>query len=205
MKRFGLLVLTTLFVTLTCFGETLTQAERDRAARHLEATRQALLEATAGLSEAQWNFKPGPERWSAAEIAEHLAVSEDFLFQNITEQVLKTPPSSEERDSDEVKAVDDLVLAAIADRSKKVQAPPQLVPTGRFGSPQKTMQHFLNSRAQTLDFVRTTSADLRAHAVDSPLGKKLDAYQQILFISAHTERHTKQLNEVKVDPQFPVN
>jgi hypothetical protein len=44
---------------------------------------------------------------------------------------------------------------------------------------------------------------LRDHAIDSPLGKKLDAYQWVLFISAHSERHTKQINEVKADAGFP--
>jgi len=39
--------------------------------------------------------------------------------------------------------------------------------------------------------------------MDSPLGKKMDAYQWILFIAAHSERHTKQLLEVKADPNFP--
>lgn len=39
--------------------------------------------------------------------------------------------------------------------------------------------------------------------IDRPLGKKLDGYQWVLFISAHSERHTKQINEVKADPGFP--
>jgi hypothetical protein len=46
---------------------------------------------------------------------------------------------------------------------------------------------------------------LRAHAVDSPLGPKLDAYEWVLFIAAHSERHTKQIHEVKADPNFPKN
>jgi hypothetical protein len=39
--------------------------------------------------------------------------------------------------------------------------------------------------------------------VDSPLGKKLDAYEWVLCIAAHSERHTQQINEVKSDPNFP--
>jgi hypothetical protein len=44
---------------------------------------------------------------------------------------------------------------------------------------------------------------MRGHAIDSPMGVKLDAYEWILFISAHSERHTKQILEVKADPNFP--
>ncbi|MFQ5696076.1 MAG: DUF1579 family protein, partial [Terriglobia bacterium] len=54
----------------------LTAQDLARAATHLEATRLGLLDATADLSEAQWHFKPAPDRWSVAEIVEHLALSE---------------------------------------------------------------------------------------------------------------------------------
>jgi hypothetical protein len=50
--------------------------------------------------------------------------------------------------------------------------------------------------------LRNTS-DLRDHAVMSPIGKNLDAYEWVLYIAAHSERHTKQILEVKADPNFP--
>lgn len=83
-----------------------------------------------------------------------------------------------------------------------MQAPEPLRPNNRFGSPKDSLKHFRQSRAQTLAFLKNT-ADLREHAADSPLGKKLDAYEWVLFISAHSERHTKQIEEVKADPKFP--
>ena len=43
---------------------------------------------------------------------------------------------------------------------------------------------------------------MRDHVADSPLGK-LDGYEFVLLIAAHSERHTKQINEVKADPNFP--
>ena len=36
-----------------------------------------------------------------------------------------------------------------------------------------------------------------------PLGQPLDAYEWLLFVAAHSERHTKQILEVKADPNFP--
>jgi hypothetical protein len=47
-----------------------------------------------------------------------------------------------------------------------------------------------------------TSADLRQHVSDGPFGS-MDAYEWILFIGAHSERHTKQILEVKAAPDFP--
>jgi hypothetical protein len=91
----------------------------------------------------------------------------------------------------------------VPDRSHKLQAPEPLVPTNRFGSPQGSVKHFLESRDKTEDFVKTTPG-LRDHVSDSPLGK-LDGYEFVLLIAAHSERHTKQILEVKADPNYPRN
>ena len=49
-----------------------------------------------------------------------------------------------------------------------------------------------------------TTPDLRAHVTDqNPLGMPLDAYEFLLLISAHSERHTKQILEVEADPNYP--
>src|SRR6266545_4531348 len=72
------------------FGATVEQGERDRAMSHLHATRKVFLDSVAGLSDAQWNFKPSPDRWSVAECAEHIAVSEDSIF-DLLRQTVKSP------------------------------------------------------------------------------------------------------------------
>ena len=58
--------------------------------------------------------------------------------------------------------------------SNKVQAPEALKPTNRFGSPQGSIDHFVESRAKTEDFLKTTPG-LQDHAVESPAGGKWDA------------------------------
>ena len=177
----------------------LTPADRDSALKYLESTRQGVVDATQGLSANQWNFKPGPDRWSIAEVVEHIAAAEDYLEGNVTTKVMKAPARKENAD---VKAIDEMVLKGVPDRSHKAQAPEPLKPTNRFGSPEAALKHFLESRQRTEDFLKSTN-DLRAHATDSPMGKQLDAYQWILFIAAHSDRHTKQIVEVKADPNFP--
>jgi hypothetical protein len=176
-----------------------TPEEKEKALKYLEQTRKNIEEATKGLSEAQWNFKPGPDRWSVAQVMEHIAAAEDFLRDGlIVNQVMKQP-AAPDRD---VAKIDDGIKTHIPDRSQKAQAPEPLVPTNRFGSPEGSLKHFEESRVKTEDFL-TNTTDLRAHAMDSPLGQKLDAYDWILFLTAHSERHTKQILEVKADPNFP--
>jgi DinB superfamily len=199
MKRILTIAVVFLCAATSAFSQTLTASDRDRALQYLESTKQGVLDATAGLSEAQWNFKPAPDRWSIAEVMEHIAAAEDLLMGMVTTQVMKAPARPA---GDDVKAIDDMVVAKVPDRSHKAQAPEPLKPTNRFGSPQASLKHFTDARAQTEIFVKTHD-DLREHAIDSPMGKKLDGYEWVLFVAGHSERHTKQINEVKADPNFP--
>ncbi len=179
-------------------GQTLSQADLDRGLQYLETTKKNIVDATRGLSEAQWNFKPSVFKWSVAQVMEHIAASEDLLRQ-MAEGQIKQAPAGPDRD---LKKTDDRVLEVIPDRSKKFQAPEQLRPRNQFGSPEAALKHFIDSRAKTIELLKTTP-DLRAHVVDSGLLGKIDAYERILFVAAHSERHTKQLLEVKADPKFP--
>ena len=177
------------------------QTAEDRAAAlaYLQKTEAGVIDGAKGLSAAQLAFKPAPDRWSVAEVLEHIASSEDFLMGMVHEQVMKAPPRPAGED---VKAIDAFVLKVIPDRSNKLQAPEPLKPSNRYGSGGDSLKHFEESRGKTIAFL-TDTKDLRDHAIDSPLGKKLDGYQWLLFIAAHSERHTKQLLEVKADPNFP--
>jgi hypothetical protein len=179
-------------------AQEVTQAEKDNALKYLETTKKGVLDATRGLSEAQWNFKPAPDRWSVAQVMEHIAAAEDFLRTLTKEKIMLAPAGEPGRD---LKKTDDAVLAMVPDRTNKVQAPEPLVPTNRFGSPEASIKHFVESRAATEDFLKSTTG-LRDHVSDSPMGK-LDGYEFVLLIAAHSERHTKQINEVKADPNFP--
>jgi hypothetical protein len=183
----------------TVSAQSLTTADKARALQYLESTKKNILEATAGLSQAQWNFKPAPDRWSIAQVMEHTAASEDFLRENLLkDKVMAAPPGEPGRD---VKQIDQAVVTMIPDRTHKAQAPEPLVPTNRFGSPDGSLKHFVESRAATEQFLRT-AAGLREHVMKGPVDN-MDGYEFILFIAAHSERHTKQINEVKADPNFP--
>jgi len=194
----GIVVALFLITGAAASGQEVTQAEKDRAMQYLETTKKNVLEATKGLSDAQWNFKPAPDRWSVAQVMEHIAAAEDFIRGILKEKVMVAPAGETGRD---LKKTDESVLAMVPDRTHKVQAPEPLVPTNRFGSPDGSVKHFMESRAATEEFLKTTPG-LRDHVTDSPLGK-LDGYEFVLFIAAHSERHTKQINEVKADPNFP--
>ncbi len=180
---------------------TLTAEERENALKSLQSTHDAFLKSIAGLSEKQWRFKPAADRWSVAEVSEHIAVSESMIF-GMVESKLMTSPADPAKRGD-VKVTDETILKMVPDRSHKVQAPEFLKPTNRFATREDNIKAFEDARKATMNYVRTTNDDLRDHFGPHPLLGPMDAYQWILLISAHTERHTKQIEEVKADPNFP--
>jgi hypothetical protein len=194
-----ILLLAMLLIGVAASAQTISAAEKEKALKYLESTKQGVAAATKGLTPEQWNFKAGPDRWSIAQCVEHIAAAEDLLFGMITNQVMKAPARTKPED---LVVLDEMVVTRVPDRSHKAQAPEPLKPTNRFGSPDAALKHFDESRDQTIVFLEKTP-DLRAHATDSPMGKQLDGYEWILFIAAHSKRHTEQILEVKADPNFP--
>jgi type II secretory pathway pseudopilin PulG len=196
-------------VALACLGLTLsvvpasaqplTQKERDSLVQHLQKTRQAFLDSIAGLSDAQWTFKAGPDRWSIAEVAEHIAVSETTILQLVTDQILKAPPTPPNPSP----IADEKLLSLLLDRTSKFQAPEMLKPTNRWATRDALTKDFTAARDKTMTYVKTTTDDLHGHSGPHPVFKSLDGYQWVLLISGHSARHTAQIEEVKTSPGYP--
>jgi uncharacterized damage-inducible protein DinB len=180
---------------------TLTAQERDSALKQFQATRDNFLKSIAGLSQRQWTFNPAPDRWSVAEVAEHITVSEEAIFGLVQKQVMQSPAAPEKRA--QVAGKDELITQRVPDRSHKAQAPEFLKPTGRWATEADLAKAFEERRAVTMDYIRTTSDDLRDHFFDHPVFGTLDGYQWLLLITAHSARHTAQIEEVKAGPNFP--
>lgn len=177
--------------------DTLTSQERSFAMSDLNATRKRFYDSLQGLSQAQWSFKAGPDRWSILECAEHIALTEDALLGMLTQKAIQGPLTPEKN----LKGNDDQVMKMIRDRSQKAQAPAELRPAARFKTPAEAWQHFNESRDRTVAFVEKTGENLRGHTLK--FVNEIDAYQLVLIIAGHSARHTAQIEEVKANPSFP--
>lgn len=169
---------------------------------HFEKTASIFQNEVEGLSEAQWRFKPAPDRWSVAECAQHIVLSEDFLRELIADKVLGAPAAPADAGG-KLRGTDDDVLGMVVDRSFRAKAPEPLQPAPAAGEPADLVREFAARRAKTVALVRDSAARLRSHRMDHPIGKSLDAFQWLLFLSGHTERHVLQIREVKAHPDFP--
>jgi hypothetical protein len=197
-----LLTLTILACTLSfapANAQPLTQQERDSLLEHLQQTRQAFLDSISGVSDAQWTFKAGPDRWSIAEVAEHIAISETTILEIVTDKILKSPTVPRNPNA----IPDEKLLAWLLDRTSKFQAPEMLKPTHRWATRDALMKDFVAAREKTATFVKTTTDDLHGHAAPHPVFKMLDGYQWVLLLSGHSARHTAQILEVKESPGYP--
>jgi hypothetical protein len=199
MKKIFFLPLLTLFAFTTLRGP-MNDAERKTAIASLEETKAQVLAASKGLTEAQLKFKPAPDKWSVEDCLKHIAATEGGL-RMMMDGTLKAAANPDKRA--DIKMTDDQLMKGIEDRSHKVKTAPMLEPqnTG-FATVDDALKAFTEKRDALLEYVRTTQDDLRSHVGQSPIGA-MDAYQMILMISGHSNRHVQQINEVKADPNFP--
>ena len=202
MKKLLFLCAAFLVSSFTSMSPTLSDKERKDAVDQLAKTEQGVFNSLKGLSDAQLNFKPAPDRWSISECVKHIAVTEMFLWK-ITDSVLKQPADASKRST--IKVTDDQVLQMVESRAQKIKTFTPLEPQNTpFKSCPDALSSFYDSRKMLTDFVATTGDDMRDHVVVLPFGS-FDSYQMILFMAAHSNRHTQQIEEVKADPNFPKN
>jgi len=79
----------------------------------------------------------------------------------------------------------------------------RLKPHGTLPSPTEAATQFNAARDHTIEFVRTTQDDLRAHTGATPVSKTTEAYAALLLLAAHSSRHTAQIIEVKAADGYP--
>jgi uncharacterized damage-inducible protein DinB len=175
----------------------LTQEEKDFLIIELMKSRGEFLKSLEGLTVEQFKFKPADDKWSIAEVAEHLAKTEDLVANVMQRQILPMKPNATRRMGRE----EDLaVIRRVTDRSQKSSAPEPVVPaSGLFNDPKMVGPAFNERRNKTIQYVWITSDDLRARITP----QNMDGYQMLLMLAAHTTRHTAQIQEVKKDPKFP--
>jgi hypothetical protein len=177
----------------------LTDTERKYALNLLQESKKDLLSKIKGLTPEQLNFKASAESWSIAECVEHIAISENNLF-GFCQMGIKEAADPSKRS--EVKMSDEQVVKMITDRTSKFKTQETFVPSGKFGSFEGSLNEFKTKRDSSIDYIKKTSDDLRNHYNDFPFGK-LDTYQTIIFMAAHSKRHTAQIEEVMKNADFP--
>jgi len=176
----------------------MTKAERAELIELLNKSEKEFIQAVEGLTDQQWAFKPGPDRWSVAECAEHIVLAEALLFETATKSLTA---GADEKWEDTLRKTD-VLRRALPNRSTKVDAPEVIKPRQTMTRPQ-LMARFRELRARALAYVQETEAPLKAHTAANPFFGPLNAHQWLLYIPLHHLRHNLQIAEVKSSPSYP--
>lgn len=176
-------------------------AERARAVSYLRDTKALVLERAAPLSQDQWRFRPGPTSWSACQCIEHIVLVEHRTLRTV-KGLVKSPEATDEALSQNL-GKDDLLIRMIRSRKVKVEAPAVLLPPPESPDPAAILARFSAIRDQTIEYLESTEDPLRSRTSPHPFLGPFDGYQWMLFLSAHAERHLRQIEENQEYPEYP--
>jgi hypothetical protein len=147
-----------------------------------------------GLSPAQLEFRPAPGVWSILEVVEHLSIAGPIYWRQFHEAMTKptgrfTPASTDEG-----------ILWYGIDRTQREKAIPSEDAKGQLHDLRPALDSLRRLHAEMLEYAKTTDNDLPGHYVER---QRSDAYQWLLLISTHEQRHILQIREIKANRRFP--
>jgi DinB superfamily len=182
-------------------SQSLTADRRAAIVRDLEASQARFLASINGLSEAQWRFKSAPERWSIAEVAEHLTLVEQNLGDLIRTKLQAIPAFT----ADSAAKLEAAVRGLYGDRTRRFNAADVFVPTGKWATQAEWLAAYREARKANVDFVQGTEEPLRSRGAPHPAFGTLDGVAWLAVISAHMDRHVHQIEDVKKAGGYPRN
>jgi hypothetical protein len=165
--------------------------------KDLEIARDTVVASLDGLDDAQWRFRPAPECWSIAEIAEHVTLVSREIGLMVRGPLLQAPVDEDHP------AGEGLVRSRLLSRARKVRSPERFVPKGTWLTVEEVRREFLGSREALLEWLRAADAPLRAHRLPHPMLGPLDGVEWLAFLAAHDLRHVAQIDEAKRAVGYP--
>ncbi|HEV8038671.1 MAG TPA: DinB family protein [Bryobacteraceae bacterium] len=152
MKSILALSILTFAGSLHAADPALTTAERAHALQLLEDSQKEFLALVDGLNDAQWTFKPGPDRWSVGETAEHIVLAEAMLFGSV-QRAVEAPPNPDWETKTRGKT--EFIEKVMVDRTHKATAPEAIQPHAKM-SREEVIQRYKEQRAHAIQFAEET-------------------------------------------------
>jgi hypothetical protein len=168
--------------------------DAQQATDMLAASTRGFIATLDRLSAESWSYRPAPEAWSISETAEHTAVVLSGVERLCTTKLLTMPLAAD----DPARRIRDGDLTRImADRSRTLEAPERVKPTGRWATREDFISAFTSSTHSLLAWAREHTAVLRTVGAPHPIFGPIDGVQWLEFVAAHTGRHARQVEGVR--------
>lgn len=172
--------------------------------RDLDARRAALEQAVEAIPTELRERRPAPERWSVAEVLEHLALVEGQITKLLQSLIASAQAAGLDPEPETSPITPTPALARALDRSRPLVASEASTPRG--GLSASAAYALLIQQREALRAVLLSADGLALSEVQAPnpvLGV-LNGYEWVLFVGAHEARHTMQIHEIAASlPEVP--
>ena len=153
--------------------------------------RAALQAAVEAVPESLRDTKPAPERWSVAEILEHIAIVNTRVAMMLTALAPTAPMLAAAATA----SATEFDFALIRDRSTSFMAPELVQPKG-MGAAATWLALGQSWAAVDAALVASSGRDLTMITRPHPALGSLDGYQWFWAVGGHEDRHTAQIVEL---------
>jgi hypothetical protein len=157
-------------------------------------SRDRLIQLCRGLSPEKTAVRLSDAAWTIAEIVEHLAITERGSMVGVKRSLGQAEAAQELLAQTTDKT--NLIQARIPTVVRKVVAPEFVQPSGRFKDWPSPLIAFEQERANTIAMEAAADSAYDNRVMPHPILGPLTLRQWFYFTSAHTERHTKQIEEI---------
>ena len=178
--------------TITVAAPPITELERQHLIAPMQMTASWLEDEVSGLSAAQAAFRSSATSWTILEVLDHLVVVGPIYLKDLQSAKPVAGRAGMMNDID--------VLWYGIDRTARETALKTEEPSRTLRDVRSGVTAYRTQHAKLLQYVRTTTDDLRSRLVER---QNSDAYQWALLISTHEQRHVLQIREIKAHPKYP--
>jgi len=163
---------------------------------YLDTTRTALTSTVESVAPENRDKRPADDRWSVAEVLEHLGIVEGRVAQLVSGRLVAARTAGLGAELETSSVLDTIDRALILDRSHRATAPDMVRPRSE------------HDAATAWSALQQSRADLRAALLandglalgeithEHPVFGLINLYQWIIFVGAHEARHTEQIREI---------
>lgn len=163
---------------------------------YLDRERTALHDAIERVPEDARDKQPGADRWSVAQVLQHLGLIEKRVGLGMTKWVTDARSTALGAETETSSVMNSVPVQLIIDRSQRRNAPEEVRPPGDIDA--KTAWAQLESARATLRaaFLAGDGLALSEVVQPHPVLGPINLYQWMLFVGSHEERHTAQIVEI---------
>lgn len=156
--------------------------------QEFDQTFTTLLEKLSTFDQSKINLKPAPEKWSAAQVAQHLIVSGSgfSVFLTGETQISEREPNY----------MVERIAGELLNFEIKMEAPDFIIPEEKDYRKDELLAKLKEVRAEIVQTAETENLSKTCLAFEFPGWGYLTGLETLAFVTYHTQRHLRQLDNI---------